>query len=266
MNGFELLEAARHRISSPGSLARIMGTLCVVLMLGSCGRSTSTTSPDVKDEGSPSAKSGALAAPSAGTPAAQFAFSTSNLTLIQQTSGTSGWVTVLSGKLKTPSSKEVYVNASLECGLYTQTLVRSRNLKKDTSTASVAIQAQALIDGQPMPPGTITYAARTQTLSATLEGAIAGCLTIVTNPDGTQSIVLDPNCVTPEEIELILSTLNAASFNFVASNVPVGVHTISIQARITSSTSVQQGSATAEALVGKGTMIAQIVRAVKGAL
>jgi len=69
--------------------------------------------------------------------------------------------------------------------------------------------------------------------------------------------------VTPEEIELILSTLNAASFNFVASDVPVGTHMISLQARITSSTSVDTGTATAEALVGKGTMIGQVVRATK---
>ena len=199
-----------------------------------------------------------------GQPAAQFAFSTSNLDLIKQTSSTNGWVTILAAPIKTPSSKELYVSASLEAGLYTQTLVRSKNNKKDSSTASVAIQVQALIDGQPMPPGTVTYAARTQTLSATLEGAIAGCLTTVTNGDGTTSIVLDPNCVTPEEIELILSTLNAASFNFVASNVPVGTHTVSLQARITSSTSVQEGTATAEGLVGKGTMIVQILRATHG--
>jgi hypothetical protein len=199
-------------------------------------------------------------------PAAQFAFATSDLDLITQTSGTNGWVTILAAPVKTPASKEVYVNASLEAGLYTQTKVSSKNNKKDTSTASVAIQVQALLDGQPMPPGTVTYAARTQTLSATLEGAIAGCLTIVNNPDGTQSIVLDPNCVTPEEIELILSTLNAASFNFVASNVPVGDHMISLQARISSSTSVENGTASAQGLVGKGTMIVQIVRATRSAL
>lgn len=198
-------------------------------------------------------------------PSAKFAFSTSNLTLINQTSGTNGWVTVLSSSIKTPASKELFVSGSLEAGLYTQTLVKSKNNKKDTSTASVAIQVQALIDGQPVPPGTVTYAARTQTLSATLEGAIAGCLSLVTNPDGTQSIILDETCVTPEEIELILSTLNAATFNFVASNVPVGDHMVSLQARISSSTSVQEGSATAEGLVGKGTMIVETVRATHAA-
>ena len=198
-----------------------------------------------------------------GQPSAKFAFSTSNLDLIKETTGTNGWVTILAAPIKTPASKELYVSASLEAGLYTQTEVSSKNLKKDTSTASSAIQVQALIDGQPMPPGTVTYAARTQTLSATLEGAIAGCLSTVTNDDGTSSIVLNPDCVQPETINLILSTLNAASFNFVASDVPVGTHVLSLQARISSSTSVDTGTATATALVGKGTMIAQTVRAVK---
>ena len=136
-------------------------------------------------------------------------------------------------------------------------------MKKDASTASVAIQVQALIDGQPMPPGTVTYAARTQTLEATLEGAIGGCLSIVNNADGTQTVVVDPNCVQPEIINLILSTLSANSFNFVARDVPVGEHVLSLQARISSSTSVQNGSATAEGLVGKGTMVAEVVRAVR---
>jgi hypothetical protein len=101
----------------------------------------------------------------------------------------------VSAPIKTPASKEVYVSASLEAGLYTQTL--------------------------------------------------------------------DQNCVTPETIELILSTRNAASFDYVASNVPVGTHMISLQARITSTTSVDTGAATAEAeaLVGKGTLVGQIVRA-----
>ena len=50
-------------------------------------------------------------------PSAQFAFSTSDLDLITQTSGTNGWVTILAAPIKTPASKELYVNASLEAGL-----------------------------------------------------------------------------------------------------------------------------------------------------
>ena len=263
MNGFQHAAHA-HSINLRSSFLRslcILGAFSALAVLGACGKTTGALSADAKNELDLAAKD--VAAPTAGQPSSKFAFATSSLTLIEQTSSTSDWVTILSAPIKTPAAKEVLVSGSLEAGLYTQTLVRSKNLKKDTSTASTAIQVRALIDGQPMPPGVVTYAARTQTLSATLEGAISGCLTIVTNPDGTQSVVLDPDCVTPEEIELILNTLNAASFNFVASNVPVGTHMISLQARISSSTSTQEGTASAKALVGKGTLVGQIVRAVK---
>jgi len=49
----------------------------------------------------------------------------------------------------------------------------------------------------------------------------------------------------------------------VAVDVPQGVHTVSLQARITTSTSSQLGSATALGFVGKGTMIVTSVRLAK---
>ena len=232
--------------------------LASALTLGSCGKSAQTLAPDTNV-----GEVKASAEATGGQPSAKFAFSTSELALIPSTTGTSGWVTILSAPIKMPAAKELFVSGSIEAGLFTQTLVRSKNKVKDTSTASVAIQVRAMIDNTQVPPGVVTYAARTQTLSATLEGAIGGCLTTVTNADGTTSIIVDQDCVTPEEIELILSTLSAASFNFVATDVPVGTHVLSLQARISSSTSTQQGTASASALVGKGTVIAQTVRATK---
>ena len=70
--------------------------------------------------------------------------------------------------------------------------------------------------------------------------------------------------MTPEEIELILNTLSAQSFGFVAVDVPQGVHTVALQARISTSTSVQEGSASATGLVGKGTVTVESVRLAKG--
>lgn len=197
-------------------------------------------------------------------PSAKVTAKTSNLTLIPETTGTSDWQTVLANNIKTANQKDLFITASLEVGLYTQTLVNSKNMTKDTSTAKAEIQVQVLVDNKPAEPGAVVYASREQTLSATLEGAISGCLSVVTNLDGSLSIVVDPNCVTPETIELILKTMNAASFSFVAADVPQGVHTISVQARITTNTSAQLGSATANALVGKGTVTVESVRLIKG--
>jgi len=112
-------------------------------------------------------------------------------------------------------------------------------------------------------PGAVVFGRRTQTLSSTLEGAIGGCLSLVTNLDGTTSIAVDTNCVTPETIELILDSMDAASFNFVAVDVPQGVHLISVQARIDTTGSAQTGSWSALGTVGKGSMTVESVRLIK---
>jgi hypothetical protein len=260
MKGSELFTHLGRSIVGPRSLRSVALRTSVLAALGalsflvSCGKSSEPIRPTMNGT------TGASLQTEGTSPLASLAFasSISELTLITQTSGTSGWVTILSAPIKTSGAKGIYVSASLETGLFTHSLVSSKNNLKDSSTGSASIQVQALIDGTPMPPGTVTYAARTQTLPATLEGAIAGCL----SANGT-TVVLDPNCVTREEIDLILSTLSASSFNFVASGLPGGDHTVTLQARISSSTSVQQGSASAEALVGKGAMVAQVIQTAK---
>ena len=197
-------------------------------------------------------------------PSAKVTAKTSALTLLPETTATSDWMTILSNKIKTASQKDLFVGVSLEVGLYTQTLVKSKNMVNDSSTANGIVQVRVLVDGNPIEPGAVVFGRRSQTLNATLEGAIASCLSIVTNPDGTQSVVLDPECVTPEEIELILETMDAAAFNFVAANVPQGVHTVSVQARIDTTGSAEQGSFEAKATVGKGSMTVESVRLIKG--
>jgi hypothetical protein len=196
-------------------------------------------------------------------PSAKVTAKTSAITLLPKTTGTGDWQTVLANNIKTANQKDLFINASLEVGLFTQTLVSSKNMKTDTSTATASVQVRVLVDGQPAEPGAVVYGRRTQTLSATLEGAIAGCLTIVTNADGTLSIIVDPECVTPETIELILDSMDAAAFNFVAVDVPQGVHTVSVQARIDSTGSAQTGSFSALGTVGKGSVTVESVRLIK---
>ena len=200
-------------------------------------------------------------------PSAKVTAKTSSLTLVSETTGNNGWQTVLKNTIKTANQKDLFIGASFEVGLFTQTLVSSKNMTKDTSTADANVQVQVLLDGQPVQPGDkragVVYGRRTQTLSATLEGAIAGCLSIVTNLDGSQSIVLDPTCVLPETIELILDSMDAASFNFVAVDVPQGIHTITVQARIDVTGSAQTGTWSAFGTVGKGAMTVESVRLIK---
>ena len=194
-------------------------------------------------------------------PSAKATAKVSNITLVDwTTASTTGWQTLLENTIKTANMKDLFISASFEVGLYTDTLVKSKNMVTDTSTADAAVRVRVLLDGQPVEPGEVTYGRRKQTLSATLEGAIGSCL--VFNPtNGTVSV--DESCVQPEIIQLILETMDAASFNFVAADVPQGVHTISVQAAIENSTTAQLGSATAKALVGKGAVTIESVRLIK---
>ena len=196
-------------------------------------------------------------------PSAKATGKTSNITLIPATKATSDWQTVLTNKIKTSAQKDLFIGASFEVGLYTRTLVKSKLMTSDTSMARGEIQVRVLIDGKEAQPGEVVFARRSQTLSATLEGAIASCLSVVTNADGTQSVVLDPACVTPEAIDLILDTMDAATFNFIAPDVSVGTHTVSVQARVDTTGSAEQGSYEATATVGKGSMTVESVRLIR---
>src|SRR5438093_7385490 len=110
-------------------------------------------------------------------PSAKVTAKTANLTLLPETSGTGNWQTLLSNTIKTSNQKDLFINASFEVGLFTQTKVSSKNMVSDTSTATANVQVRVLLDGtRIVEPGQVVYGRRTQTLSATLEGAIAGCL------------------------------------------------------------------------------------------
>ncbi len=194
-------------------------------------------------------------------PSSKVTAKTARVTVLSSyTTNSFGWQTLFSNTIKTANQKDLFISASFEVGLYTQTLVKSKGMVSDTSNADAKVQVQVLLDGTPVEPGPVVYGWRSQTLSATLEGAIAGCLSI---DPLTGSLVLDESCVAPEIIELILETMDAASFNFVAVDVPQGVHTITVQARVDTATSAQLGSASAKGLVGKGAMTVESVRLIK---
>jgi hypothetical protein len=173
------------------------------------------------------------------------------------------WQTVLEQDIKMANNHDLLMNAGFEVGLYTQTTVSSKLMVSDTSTATASVKIRALVDGVEASPGEVVYGKRTQTLTATLEGAIASCLGIVTNSAGGLQIVLDTNCVLPEVIGLIQDTVSANSFSFASPNLSSGFHNIKIQAKLDFQGSSQNGTFSAAALLGKGTLIAESVRLTK---
>jgi hypothetical protein len=176
---------------------------------------------------------------------------------------TSDWQPVLAQAIKMANNHDLLIGAAFEVGLLTSTTVSSKNMVIDTSTATANIQVRAMVDGVPAAPGEVVYGKRSQLLSATLEGAIAGCLSIVTNNLGGLQIVLDTNCVVAEVIGLIQDTVSANSFSFVAPNLSAGWHSIEIQAKIDAQGDNQNGTFKAAGLLGKGTLNLESVRMAK---
>jgi hypothetical protein len=173
----------------------------------------------------------------------------------------SPWVTILANNIKTSSQKDLIATVALECGLYTSTVVKSKGGTRDTSTASASIQVRVLVDGQPAAPGTVTFARRNQQLTAVFQGLIDGALSV--DPE-TGTIEIDESLLEPEEVGLLLESLDAASFTFVLPDVGTGVHRVEVQARIDLGAAAQAGEAVARATVGKGCMTVEEVRMIRG--
>ena len=152
------------------------------------------------------------------------------------------WFTVMNASVKTSTNKTLFVSPSLVTGLYTNTQVKGGSSgTSQTATAVASVAVRVLLDcsncaaiaapqmqpaafpaaGYPDAAGSgIIFDARIQQLSATLGSVITStCLTDITT-------------CTPEQIDLILSTTSAHSFNFILPQVGAGTHTVTVQARL----------------------------------
>jgi hypothetical protein len=188
-----------------------------------------------------------------------------------------GWVDILTTHIKTPNGKELAIGASLQCGLVTDTTVRSKNGDLDSSASRGKIAVRVQIT---QPDGTIVYAMpsngedldtdiplngegvtycdRYQKLEAKFSGlnctisATTGMLT----------------CLDPESLRLVLKTLSAQHFNFLHANAVPGVQTVKVQARAQAGIllgGTQLGAAGAEAFAGAGALSVETIRLVKDA-
>lgn len=217
---------------------------------------------------------GAPAASGEGLPSAKAAVAISeviNLSAADNTSGgtpqSTGWVDVLSTQIKTSSQKDLVFDAALQCGIVTDTTVKSSGGAVSASTARANIAVRVLVDGVPAQPDQsidankdtaegVVYCDRIQTLAAKFAGL--DCTTDLATGAVT--------CATAEELQLILRTLNAHSFNFAKTDVGTGVHDIVVQAKASANVNFDDGNmAGAEAFAGAGSLLVEEVRLVKGA-
>ena len=203
------------------------------------------------------ASSGVFAEPGdGGQPAAKVTARFSEVTALQSNSD---WTTLMATKIKTANQKDLFINVSLESILLTSTTAKSKGGNKDTAVAEAGVAVRIIIDGDETNlayPGEVTFAKRTQTLSATFQGLIEDCV------DAEGHVILDDACLQNEEIELVLETMSANSFNFIMDNLGSGTHDVAIQVKTTSA--ALEGTAEANALIGKGSATVQEVRLTQG--
>ncbi len=260
---------------------RIVATGLVCLLIGLTGFAQTSTSP----------QGGAGIYTGNAVCAASNAGLGSTLQPCTDTSGNGSWFTVMNASLKTSATTDLFITPSLVTGLYTETLVKGSSTGTTaTAAATGSVAVRVLIDcsncaapgsaqsgtalyaiaGQPDPNGTgIVFDARIQQLSATLGQVIT-------------SACLATNTCTDEQIDLILSTTSAHSFNYIMENVGSGSHVITVQARLDAgqvctnnnsngtggvtctNVNTSLGSSVAAALFGVGSVIVQPVHLAPG--
>jgi hypothetical protein len=192
-------------------------------------------------------------------PASKAAANVVNYNILEYVDEPAEWTTILSTSLKTAQQKDLLIDVSLECGLYTFTKVKSKDMTVDTANAMASIMVQVLVDGVPVYPSQVHFAKRTQELTAKLQGQLA-----LVDSDGDGIVDFNELVVVDyEEISLLLETLSANSFNFVCMNLDSGVHTIEVQAKIEMDTLAQMGEAEAKAMIGRGTVVVEEVRMIQ---
>jgi len=188
------------------------------------------------------------------------------------------WTDIFTQEMHCANKKDLFIDVSLECGLYTRTRVKTKGGVEDTASADAGLRVRVLLDGGPVAGGSfalpdhgallmtdpaaapaeaglgagVSFCRRFQQLSAKLQG-------ILTCPPGA---AIPTECtLEDEEIELILSTLSAHSFNFIAPDVSSGTHTITVQAVAITSQEVGEGDSAAYA--GAGSVTMEEVRMIK---
>lgn len=199
--------------------------------------------------------------------------------LTANTGGTTDteWVNVLTTHIKTPNDKELAIGVSLQCGLVTDTTVRSKNgdLDSSASRGKIAVRVEltqpdgTVVYAQPhngaaletdiaLDADGVTYCDRYQKLDARFSG-------LTCTADLTTGVV---TCLDSEELQLVLKTLSAHHFNFLHANAVSGVHKVSVQARAQAGFllgGTKLGEASAEAFVGAGVLSVETIRLIKRA-
>jgi hypothetical protein len=219
----------------------------------------------------------ATSAMAEGTPSSKATFGADEVVAISQGQVTVGstetaWMDVIERDLKTANNKDLIIIPSLQCGVVTDGTVKSKGGTSNSTTTRGRIRVRVKVE---MADGTVRYASpqnssdalgvsvegvtycdREQTLAAKFAGL--NCTANLTTGAVT--------CADPEELQLILKTLNANTFVFGIDDVQSGVTTVTVQAKALASvalTGADGSLGSSNAFIGAGSVSVEEVRFVK---
>lgn len=190
-----------------------------------------------------------------------------------------GWNPVMTTFIKTPNGKELAFDVGLQCALITFTQAKAKGgggSGNDKAAAEGRISVRVAItpvDRDGNDTGDTSYALPNNDGNNPL-----GTDAAADGPDGVtycfrnQELEVSFDNLVCEEgedceiaVSLLLETLNAHAFNFVAPNVTPGIKRIDIEARATAAAAIfgGDGNAKGEAFIGMGSTLIETVRAVQ---
>ncbi|MCZ6872633.1 MAG: hypothetical protein O7G88_03740 [bacterium] len=199
----------------------------------------------------------------------------------------SNWSTIIRSYIRVATWDDLAFDVALQCGMVTDTTVKSHGGNKGSSTAEGDIKVRvrvAAVDADSNPVGNwiyadpnadvvnldgneissaansgVTYCSRSQTLEARFAGLNCWVddLGFVT-------------CTDDESVRLLLKTLSAHAFNFFVTDLKSGEYVVEVQAVADTTTDVgctgdgcSLGEASAHAFIGLGTMHIDEIRLLK---
>lgn len=147
--------------------------------------------------------------------------------------------TIMTNDIKTSTGADLFVDVSLECGLYTSAKVDSMAGIEDRAEAMAGVEISVLVDGVEAKPGPVTFCRRSQILKAEFQGLLTdedGNVCLSEDPLSPGTMLLDEDCLRPETLEMALDTMGSHSFNFIYPNLRSGNHTVEVRAKVDSYT------------------------------
>jgi hypothetical protein len=145
--------------------------------------------------------------------------------------------TIMANTLKTSTGTDLFVDVSMECGLFTSVKVDSMGGVEDRAEAMAGVEVTVLVDGREAMPGPVTFCRRSEVLKAEFQGLLTdddGSVCISEDLENPGTMIIDEDCLRPETLEMVHDTMGSHSFNFVYPNLRSGVHTIEVLAKVDS--------------------------------